>query len=386
MLAQVTTILGGMTPANFLRTHWQKRPLLVKQALPEFRGIIDERELFALARRPDAISRLVVEHPRTKRGRWELHEGPFEDLAPSDLPADHWSLLVQGVEGLHPGGWALLQEFAFIPAARVDDLMISYAADGGSVGPHEDLYDVFLLQGPGRRRWQISTHGDHAFDPTAPIKILKKFKAEKEYLLEPGDMLYLPPGVAHLGIAEGPGFTYSIGFVAPSHESLLQNFLAYLGQRLEPTIDPHAMYEDPHLKQTSHPLALGHQMISTVERLLTRIHWNRAQVEEFLGRLLTGPKPHVQFARPQPPISRSTFAQRLRGDGSLGLALPTRGLLDARGRHVFLNGEMHSVAAKTARLFTELLSARSMSLPLSVSAADLPLFYDLYYAGFITLS
>ena len=129
----------------------------------------------------------------------------------------------------------------FLPAARIDDLMVSYAAHGGSVGPHDDRYDVFLLQGPGRRRWQINRGGDRTLDKSAAIKVLASFAAEEDWVLEPGDMLYLPPGVAHYGVAEGPCFTYSIGFLAPSHVELVQSFLGYLGGVLEPTLDGDAL-------------------------------------------------------------------------------------------------------------------------------------------------
>src|SRR5581483_3975048 len=187
----MSALLGGLAPAAFLRDHWQKRPLLIRQALPGFTGFLDRDAVLGLATRSDAISRLVVEHPR-RRARWERHDGPFLGLDATMLPASHWTVLIHGVESLVRGGWELLREFAFIPAARIDDLMVSYAARGGSVGPHEDDYDVFLLQGAGRRRWQVSARGDHVFDPNAAIKVLKNFRPDDEWLLEPGDMLYLP--------------------------------------------------------------------------------------------------------------------------------------------------------------------------------------------------
>src|SRR5437016_1829083 len=185
------SILGEMSPAAFLRDHWQKRPLLVRQAFPGFRGIVDRDRFLALATRDDARSRLVIQHPRARasRRRWERHDGPFGALDARMLPASHWTLLVNGVETLVPGGWEILRAFSFIPAARIDDLMVSYAADGGSVGPHDDLYDVFLLQGPGRRRWQVSRTGDRTVDPGAAIKVLRRFVPDEEWLLEPGDML-----------------------------------------------------------------------------------------------------------------------------------------------------------------------------------------------------
>src|SRR5688572_24435066 len=169
----MTPILGGLPPATFLRRYWQKRPLLVRQAFPGFGGILSRDELLALATREDAVSRLVIEHPRRSGpGRWERHDGPFAELDASLLPRSHWTMLVHGVESLVQGGWELLRAFSFIPMARIDDLMVSWAADGGSVGPHHDDYDVFLLQGGGRRRWQISVGGDRSRDPEAAIEVL----------------------------------------------------------------------------------------------------------------------------------------------------------------------------------------------------------------------
>src|SRR4029077_8666159 len=195
---------------------------------------------------------------------WERHDGPFGALETGMLPPSHWTLLVNGVESLVPGGWEILRAFSFIPAARRDDLMVSYAADGGTVGPHDDLYDVFLLQGPGRRRWQVSEQRDRALDPDAAIKVLKDFVPRDEWLLEPGDMLYLPPGVAHLGVAEGPCFTYSIGFLAPSHGELTQSFLEYLGATLGARADPDARYADPDLRPPKDTLEVGDAMIARV--------------------------------------------------------------------------------------------------------------------------
>jgi 50S ribosomal protein L16 3-hydroxylase len=378
----MTSILGGLSPAAFLRDHWQKRPLLVRQAFPGFAGILDPDALLGLAVRGDATSRLVLEHPR-RRARWERHDGPFLGLDASMLPATHWTLLVHGVESLVPGGWELLRAFSFIPAARIDDLMVSYAADGGSVGPHDDLYDVFLLQGPGRRRWQVSARGDHVVDADAAIKVLKDFVPDDEWVLEPGDMLYLPPGVAHWGVAEGPCFTYSIGFLAPSHLELVQSFLGYLAPALAPAIDPQALYRDPDLRLQKDRLDVSDAMVAQVASVLDTIRWDGASVEEFLGRFLTMPKPRVKLSPPRRPLSEDAFARRLRGRGRLVLALSSRGLV-RRGR-VFLNGEAHEANRATASLFKRLVNERSLSLPLrvAVDSRALALIHAWYVAGYV---
>jgi 50S ribosomal protein L16 3-hydroxylase len=285
------------------------------------------------------------------------------------------------VESLIPGGWELLRRFSFIPAARVDDLMISYAADGGSVGPHDDLYDVFLLQGPGRRRWQIATGGDRRLDQDAAIKVLAAFQPEEEWVLEPGDMLYLPPGVAHHGVAEGPCFTYSIGFAAPSHGELIHNFLAYLGEFLGAEAD--GRYRDPDLRLPRRPLELGDAMIDQVAAVLGGVTWDRATVVDFLGRYFTRPKPRAAFPAPARPLDEDAFARRLSRPGRLSLALPSRGLV-RRGR-LFFNGEAHQVRPATMALFERLLTERTLTLPLRTGPPTRELLLDWYRSGYLTV-
>src|SRR3954468_12586130 len=298
------SVLGDMPPATFLRDYWQKRPLLVRQAIPGFAGIVDRDELLSLATRAEATSRLVIEHPR-RRSRWERHDGPFGGLDATLLPPSHWTLLVHGVESLIPGGWELLGRFSFIPTARIDDLMISYASDGGGVGPHDDRYDVFLLQGPGRRRWRLMHGGDRSVDENAAIRVLSHFRADEEHLLEPGDMLYLPPGVAHWGVAEGPCFTYSIGFLAPTHQLLVESFLGYLAHAT--TLDADALLRDATTSPPRRPLAVPDAMLEEVAAVVGRIRWNARTVEDFLGRLLTSPRPQATFTPPSRALSAADF-------------------------------------------------------------------------------
>jgi 50S ribosomal protein L16 3-hydroxylase len=388
----MTPILGPLSPAAFLRDHWQKRPLLVRQAFPDFRGIVDRDRFLALATRADATSRLVIEHPRARssRGRWERHDGPFGALETGMLPPSHWTLLVNAVESLLPGGWEILRAFSFIPAARIDDLMVSYAADGGSVGPHDDLYDVFLLQGPGRRRWQVSRQRDRAVDPDAAIKVLRSFVPDDEWLLEPGDMLYLPPGVAHFGVAEGPCFTYSIGFLAPSHAELIGSFLEYLGAARAQRTDPAGRYADPDLRPPRQPQALGDDMVAAVAAVVGGgvVRWAEADVADFLGRLLTRPKPRARFTPPRTSLSKKSFARRLshrRRGGKLALALPCRGLV--RGGLFFLNGEAHAPGRAAVDLLTRLAAERSLALPLTaVDDRTLALLHRWYAAGYVTFA
>jgi 50S ribosomal protein L16 3-hydroxylase len=214
----------GMSPARFLREHWQKKPLLVRGAFSAFRDPLTPDDLAGLACEPSALARIVVHEAR--RDRWNLRTGPFDTADFAHLPKRDWTLLVQDVDKWDADVAALLPRFSFLPRWRIDDVMVSYAVDGGSVGAHVDNYDVFLLQGLGRRRWRISTEPDapKATRDDADIKLLRAFEATHEWILEPGDMLYLPPGVPHHGVAIGECMTYSVGMRAPSRAELLVDF------------------------------------------------------------------------------------------------------------------------------------------------------------------
>ena len=201
-------LLNGLSPAQFLRRHWQKKPLLARAALPQFASLVTRRDLFEMARSADTESRLILRNGR----RWQVNHGPFTRRDFAQLPARNWTLLVQGVNHVLPQAQALLAQFAFIPYARLDDLMVSFAPPGGGVGPHFDSYDVFLLQGEGRRRWRVSRQRDLALVEGAPLKILRDFRAGREWELAPGDLLYLPPRCAHDGVALEECITCSIGF------------------------------------------------------------------------------------------------------------------------------------------------------------------------------
>ncbi len=288
-------LLGGLSPQVFLRRHWQKRPLLVRRALPGFRGVIGKRALFALAARDEVESRLVERgKDRTGRGgqRWTVMHGPLKKSSLRKAGARNWTLLVNGVNCYSEAAEALLRRFAFIPQARIDDVMVSYAAPGGGVGPHFDSYDVFLVQGEGRRVWRLARPRRFALVPQAPLRLIAGFRAEEELLLEPGDLLYLPPGWGHDGIALDPGFTCSVGFRAPRGAELAASFLDYLHERGLPD----AAYRDPGLRPAAHPAQIGREMVDYAQHQLARIRWNRGDVEDFLGRFLSTPKANIVFS------------------------------------------------------------------------------------------
>ena len=224
-------LLGGLTAAEFLRDYWQRKPLLVRQAIPDFESPLSADELAGLSLEESVESRIVLEHGKTP---WEMRRGPFQEEDYQHLPEQDWTLLVQAVDQFVPEVAQLLEQFRFLPSWRIDDVMISYAAPGGGVGPHFDNYDVFLLQGHGRRRWKVGQmcSSDSPLREHADLRILADFEQSDEWVLEPGDMLYLPPRLAHYGIADDECMTYSIGFRAPSAAEVLTHFTDFLGQFL----------------------------------------------------------------------------------------------------------------------------------------------------------
>jgi 50S ribosomal protein L16 3-hydroxylase len=344
-------LLAGMTPRAFLARHWQKRPLLVRAAIEGFRGLLSPRELMRLACRDDAQSRVVVRDGRT----WQVHHGPFKPAFFRRLGAQRWTLLVQDVNHFLPDAHALLARFRFVPDARLDDLMVSYAPPGGGVGPHFDSYDVFLLQALGRRRWLVSAQRDLALVEGAPLKLLARFRATREWVLAPGDMLYLPPRYAHDGVAVDECMTYSIGFRAPAWQELGSAFVGYLQDHLEMG----GLYQDPRLKAARHPARIGGDLLRQAQEQLARIRWSRADVVRFLGGWLTEPKPHVFFSAPKARVSRAVFLSRARREG---LVLAPKSRMLYAGGSVFINGESERPKATALRALQALADAGGIRL------------------------
>ena len=222
----------GMSPATFLRDYWQRRPLLVRSAFPQFDAPLDGNDLAALALNPEALARLV--RHRRRSDRWQVNHGPFEESDFTQLPARDWTLLVQDVDKWDPEVAELLNHFDFLPRWRIDDIMVSFAAPGGSVGPHVDQYDVFLLQGSGHRHWAIdcSNSPELSHREDSPLRLLRQFEPTHQWQLAPGDMLYLPPGIPHHGVATDPCLTLSIGMRAPAIAELLAPLLEEFAARL----------------------------------------------------------------------------------------------------------------------------------------------------------
>lgn len=369
------TLLGGLSARAFLADYWQKRPLVVRGAWPRFADPVSVSDLFRLAARADCESRLVIRDG----ARWRLEHGPLRPSRSRRLPARRWTLLVQGLNHFVPAADRLLRAFRFVPYARLDDVMVSYAAPGGGVGPHVDSYDVFLLQGRGRRRWRIANRGDLELDARAPLKILRRFRPAEDWILEPGDMLYLPPGVAHEGTALEPCLTYSIGFRAPSSQELAVAFLAFLEDRLDP--GGHR-YADPDLRPARRPAALDDALVERCAAMLTTVSWTRGDIEAFLGSHLSEPKPHVQFLPPARPLARRAF-ERAAARSGIRLA-GASGMLFRRGT-VYLNGERIAASGPTRRVLERLADERALRPGDSVTPTAAALLYTWYRAGWITL-
>lgn len=290
-------VLGELDCKTFLRDYWQKKPLLIRQAWPDFEPIVSAQELAGLSLEDDIESRLIVEtRQENAASRWQLRCGPFSEDDYRQLPERDWTLLVQAVDHWLPDARDILDPFRFIPNWRLDDLMISYAVDGGNVGPHYDQYDVFLLQAQGLREWRIGQHcdGSTAILPDIPLKILQDFQQTERFVLEPGDMLYLPPGVAHYGIAQGECMTYSIGFRAPSRTELLQSLL---DERLLDDNDDER-YQDPDLTLRNGPSALNDDDIARIRKQLQPLLDDDNALVHTLGKLMTQPKYPELIAQP----------------------------------------------------------------------------------------
>jgi 50S ribosomal protein L16 3-hydroxylase len=340
-----TPLLGGLSPQRFMRRHWHKRPMLVRQALPGVVPPIDRRGLFELAARDEVESRLVQREGR----RWQLRRGPLPRRALPALSRPGWTLLVQGLDLHVDAAHALLSRFRFVPDARLDDLMVSYASNGGGVGPHLDSYDVFLLQVSGRRRWRIGRCPRPVLREDVPLKMLARFDVEHDWTLQAGDMLYLPPGWAHEGVAVGGEcMTASIGFRAPTDVELAQALLARLADG--PGDLTARRYRDAGQGATPHPGQVPPALQAFARDALARTLTAPQAITSALGEWLTEPKPQVWFE----PSRRTLDPSR----GGLTADRRTRMAYDAT--HVFVNGESFRAGGRDAHLMQRLCDRRRL--------------------------
>ena len=390
---QALPLLAGLTPAQFMRRHWQKKPLLVRRALPDFKPVLSRAELFKLAARDEVESRLVVNNSDKGTVAWYMKRGPFKPRSLPPLSQAGWSLLVQGVDGHDGAAHRLLQMFRFVPDARLDDLMISFATAGGGVGPHFDSYDVFLLQASGSRRWKISKQKDLTLQAGVPLKILQNFEPEEEFLLQAGDMLYLPPGYAHDGVAEAADcMTYSIGFRAPAQRELAAELLHRLAEISEDAAEPTdeedglptkrqpklkpLMYRDPDQLATATPAALPAALVSFSTAAVMQALQDPLAVACALGEYMTAPKPSIWF-------DEATDAGVPNGKTAISLHAQTRMMYDEN--HIFINGESYRAKGTDARLMQRLADQRGLSVGelKKASPAAQDLLADWHQAGWL---
>ena len=343
--SQPLALLGGLSPDQFMKRHWHKKPLLIRQAIPGFSPLLDRAELMALAAKDDVESRLVVRKPHG----WTLKQGPFSKKSLPPFKQPGWTVLVQGfdlhVEAVHH----LAQQFRFVPDARMDDVMISYATDGGGVGPHFDSYDVFLLQAHGQRRWRIGRQKDLTLQDGVPLKILAHFEYEEEFILNPGDMLYLPPLYAHDGDALGECMTYSMGFRAPRTGELARELLACLAEEAVQVVGE-LVYLDPQQPAVTQAGAIPEALQVFARAAVAKALKDPQLLDCLLGEYLTEPKPQVWF--------ESQAERELSWPQAVVLDRRTRMMHDAH--HVFINGESFKAGGRDAQLLRRLSNDRRL--------------------------
>ena len=343
-------LLGGISPETFMRVYWEKKPLLIRAAIPGFKPLLDRAELIDLAAQDDVESRLVVQAKADKQGQWRLKHGPF---ARKDYPAfkqPGWTVLVQGVDLHDERVHQLMNQFRFVPDARLDDLMISYATDTGGVGPHYDSYDVFLLQAQGRRHWRIGRQKDLSLVPDMPVKILANFVAEQEFVLEPGDMLYLPPDWAHDGVAEGDCMTYSIGFRSPVKGEIARDLLQCLAEQAVDDVGC-AIYRDPKQPAVTGAGEIPEGLLQFARDALAAALKDPLALQRSLGEIMTEPKPHVWFHGEQ------EFEE------GVGVRLDRRTRMMYDAKHVYINGESFRAGGADAKRMRKLADERELSAP-----------------------
>ncbi|HMS27182.1 MAG TPA: cupin domain-containing protein [Burkholderiaceae bacterium] len=350
-------LLGGISPAEFMRKYWQKKPCIIRNAIPNFKPLLSRQALFALSQNQDVESRLIV----SNGDKWTLAHGPMTAKQIPSIKKPNWTLLVQGVDLHHQAVNELKNQFRFAPDARLDDLMISYATDGGGVGPHFDSYDVFLLQAHGTRRWRIGKQKDGTLQANVPLRILSNFKAEQTFDLTPGDMLYLPPRYAHDGVAIGECMTYSIGFKVPKQVDLGRELLLRYADAVDDDnmqdddsrnpikVKPEVLYRDAQQEATPMPAQIPPALHEFAQQAIAKAMADPHALARHLGEHLSEPKSNVWFDAPDDAVKLA----RKRG---VKLALQSQMLFDAR--HIFLNGSSWRAAGKDAKLMQKLANQR----------------------------
>jgi 50S ribosomal protein L16 3-hydroxylase len=339
-------LLGGLTPEQFMKQYWQKKPLLIRQAVPHMMPLLSRAQLFDMAARDEVQSRLI----QRKKDKWFMAHGPLARRSLPTLKTDDWTVLLQSVDQHHAGARALMDQFRFIPDARLDDLMISYATHGGGVGPHFDSYDVFLLQVQGTRRWRIGRQSDLRLKEGLPLKILASFEPEATYDLEPGDMLYLPPRYAHDGVAVGECMTYSVGFRAPGESELAGQLMARMADAPSERTRPPKAFSDRSRPATSTPALLPPDMLAFAEGAIAKALSDKKALRRALGEYLTEPAASSWFDQGQWPAQPE----------GVRLALKTKMIYFEQD--VFINGDSLVGSGRDLTLMQRLANQRYLSV------------------------
>ena len=371
-------ILGKISNDVFLKKYWQKKPLLIRDAIKNFKSPITEKDLFRIAQKENAISRLI----EFKRGIWQVKYGPFKKL---DLPKKintPWTILVQNMNHHLPFAESFLNLFKFIPYARLDDLMVSFATKKGSVGPHYDSYDVFLFQAHGEREWKISDQKKFSLDKKSAIKIITNFKTKNTWVLKPGDMLYLPPNVGHWGISQSDDcLTYSIGFRAPGTFEIQSKFLDFIQDNL--ITNQNDLYKDPNLNLQKNPAEINLNMIKKIQQIVNQLRWNAKSINTFIGQLLTEPIEGAVFETSK-PLTLEIFKKDLIRK-PLKLNPKTRMLFIKN--NFYINGELIETDKKSVVHLKQLANDREISVKSTLNKKDLNalgiVLLPLYLSGFI---
>ncbi|MEN9848220.1 MAG: hypothetical protein RL368_960 [Pseudomonadota bacterium] len=370
----------GMSVEEFLRDYWQKRPLLIRQAIPNFESPISPDELAGLACEDHVESRIIME----KGGKtpWQLRNGAFTEKDFSRLPQTHWTLLVQEMNRHVPEIADILDLFNFVPSWRVDDLMISYAPQHGSVGPHIDSYDVFLLQAKGLRRWQISREVGE-FLPDLDLRILKKFQAEETWILAPGDMLYLPPNVAHHGVALEECMTFSIGFLAPTHTEMLNDYV----QNVTAQMDKDLRYTDPELTLPKDNGEITPQALEKIQQIIRGLSLDNHSINQWFGQFISQSRGGSDYECPDPEFDSIEWLEEYKGAGFMRRAARMMFLRD--GENVTLFAEGQAIPLSPSLAFAAPLLSQQRDFPfadleksLSENAEFVALLTDLTNQGF----
>jgi len=371
--------LGNLSPEEFMSEYWQKKPLLIRQAFPNFKSPITADELAGLACDEDVNSRIVMEkdgeHP------WFPIFGPMDDEIYSSMPETHWSLIVNDLEKYLPELSWIIDRFRFVPEWRLDDLMVSYAADQGSVGPHIDLYDVFILQGQGQRRWHISTkpstEGNQIKE--TPLRIQKDFQAEEEWIVEPGDMLYLPPGVSHHGVSLGESLSYSIGFRATSHADIVNEFIGYITQNLSPKL----AYQDPDQTVQEYSNEIKPDALKRVTEIFKEyLKPDHPELQRWFGRFVSDTKADV-MTEPEEEINSIEELKQLSKTGKLNRHPASRFAFtqNANNTLLFIDGEDYEVDTEFSKALCAQRQLKIDEITDIASQNELSLMVELYNQG-----